>query len=642
MLETFRKHHYVLMLIIAIVVVISFTFLSKNPDHGGPAGGTQRVFTLYNKDVSINDLQAIGSQMRIAAELGSLGGREDNPVSTFHQSMNSVVNTATPLSRDDMDVDYPKNVLVMRHEAEKLGIDVEKEDIKNFVRELSVFQTNGGFDATKLRDFLSTGRYGDVQSTETKLYTTLRDVMIFGRLSQLIGGTYAPSKAEVEADYATKHQQVTAATVLVEKKAYENQTVSDEEIQKFYDGEKTKDEKAKADAAAAAAEKKPAPAPSGADPLLLSEEKRTVKYILTTSPIAPVQPGNPPQAPTAVPPLGDLGPLAPEIKAAKEAEHKKKEEEFQKLQEAYTKANADYQKQVTDYPTKQADHVTARKEWLMAARALSAALNAEDRGSKSFEDVAKGLKFEVKTATFTKTTIPDDLKKIPSAGQRIFTTPVGAPEGDALADNAQGTNAFISIASVEPASVLPLDQVKQKISDKLKQEKIAAAMKAAADSARSNMLEALKAGKSFKDAATASMLTATELPAFSEEKPLVGVPHGPIVSQQTGSLNPGEISQPANVPEGLLLVTVEKKELPKHPDMDKQKKDLAVAHTVSGAIEALRLTPGHEEEAREKYFHFNKQGAVIFTSQMAPPVVINPLFQAWFTQCRGNAEDVSK
>src|SRR6185436_15396479 len=98
--------------------------------------------------------------------------------------------------------------------------------------------------------------------------------MLFQRLAQLIGGSFAPSKAEIDAEYARIHEQITAAVALIDRKNHENQTVTDEEVQKYYDDEKAK-------GAAKTDDKAP---PAQADPILLSKEKRTVKYVLTTRP----------------------------------------------------------------------------------------------------------------------------------------------------------------------------------------------------------------------------------------------------------------------------------------------------------------------------------------------------------------------
>ncbi|HEX2748307.1 MAG TPA: hypothetical protein VHM91_09945 [Verrucomicrobiales bacterium] len=649
MLETFRKHHYILMLLIAIVVVISFTFLSNPTDRSGRGGGggSQRVFTLYNSDVTRSEFESIHQEMGVAGQLSAMSqGRDDSdPVTQFVQEIGSIVNTANPTDRDTPDIDPPKNILVLRHECEKLGIAVEREDLEKFIKEIGAFKSNGGFDSKKLQEFLTSGRHGDREATEKKLFATLRDVMLFQRVSQLVGGTFAPSKAEVDADYAEKHQRITTATVLIPKKTYENQTVTDEDAQKYYDGEKTKHEaaeKAKADAEEKAKRKEkaaPVPIPADADPLVLSDEKRTVKYIVTEAPKAPVAPTPPPP----LPPMEDVSKLPEDQKKAKEEEYKKKQEE-------HTKADAEYQKRITEHAANVTKYEKSKNDWLKRVGLLSDAIAAEDRGNKTLEDLAKASNdlakpaddtvktpnFEIKTASFTKAAPPEDLKVVkPQRGDTvtaIFQAEKGGGE-TFVEGGAQESYCIFTVTEVEKSSLLPMDQVKQKILDKLKAEKVAAAMKAAAESARSNVLEAIKGGKSFKDAAAAVMLTAAELPPFSKEKTLPpATPNSAIVTQQGEKLNAGEISSPQDVPDGLLLVYVEKKELPRHPDMEQQKKDLAKMHTYTNAAVSMGgFDQSRMKEIMEKYTYFGKRGGMS-----------NPVLKAWFAESRRAAESISE
>lgn len=628
MLETFRKHHYVLMCFIAAAVIIAFTFLSDpNKNGGGPAGSSQRVGTLYGKDFTVGEVQNIMQEQRIAMQLASMAQDREgrDPVMQFGQTMSQIVDTMRPRDNRDMDVDYPTNIKVLRTECEKLGIEVERADMEKFITGLGAFQTNGAFDAKKLETFLTAGPNGDRAATETKLFATVRDVMLFQRLAQLVGGSFGPSKAEINAGYALSNQKTTAVAVLIEKKAHEAQTVTDEEVQKFYDGEKAKKEAPKAD------DKTPAAA---VDPMVLSEEKRTVKYVFTEAPVAPVAP----LPPASVPPLEDVSKLPEDQKKAREEEHKKKMDE-------YTKATEEHGKLMTAHAAKVTEHEAAKKAWLASVGNLSNALVAEERGGKTFDQIAAEFKFEIKTATFPKSAVPEDLKKIKpraaqgraavDAGDAIFAVTVNGPE-ELLEDSAQGSFAFFTVTGVETSAVLPLDQVKAKIQEKLKTEKVTAAVKAAADSARSNLLEAVKGGKSFKDAATEAKLTLLEPVAFTRSKPPgAEIANGGILASQAADLNAGEISEAVEVPEGLMLVSVVKKELPKAPDMEQSKQALTQSHTFRNAMAVIPQPDWQRPGAMEEYMS-NQQYFGAFGG------LTNPVFKAWFTARRSDAQTVAQ
>ncbi len=117
MLETFRKHHYILMCFVAVVVIIAFTFLYNPSSSQGDAGSTsQRVGTLYGKDFTLGEVQSIGQLQAVLGQLAA-GARDsdgDDPIVRFAEAMSTMVNDVSPTNRDEMDLDYPINVLVLR------------------------------------------------------------------------------------------------------------------------------------------------------------------------------------------------------------------------------------------------------------------------------------------------------------------------------------------------------------------------------------------------------------------------------------------------------------------------------------------------------------------------------------------------
>ncbi len=801
MLETFRKHHYVLMSIIAVVVIISFTFFFNPNTQQGRAGSGAVVRQLFDANLTQGDVELIEQQKTV---LGQVAGG-DEAAEEFFTTMHSIVDESAPFDRRMADVDYSVNVFLMRQECERLGIAVEKEDVTKRITELESFRTNGQFDGTKLKEFLSGGQHGDQSATESKLYSAVRDVILFERLGALIGGSYAPSAPEIDADFARANESITVATAFLPKKDYENQTVTDEDIQKFYDEEKAKQDDADTSVSP--------------DPVILTEEQRTVKYCITQAPkftaIAPA----PPQPVPALPAKPDFSPLPEEERKMKEEEWKKQEEDHKVKQEAYTKAQAEYTRQMEAYAQSQKDNEKAKKEWLQKVSDLSNALVADpaERGGATFEQLAKPLepgpvaapvpastvtppvaipaptpapaetpapvppvpvpppsestpppaenpanapapdaapapapdatpapseepaKTEpnaargaqgpagaegqpsaatpppadtapaetppapaesapadpapapadaappvevppapapapvpvpppapqpfVRTATFTKAAPPADILAFTAGGGTstvdiIFKADAG--EVESLIES-QDKNSFLffQVTAIVPAGVRPLEEVKAKISEKLKADKIEQALKVAAESARSNILAAMKEGKSFKEAAEANKAVATEYPAISSKTPLpentpnstviattAGAPAGKGMAAQSNpnATQPGDVSQPVEVPEGLLLVHVVKKELQKFPDAEAQKTALREKRTYR-AVTASVSQPQYNQQAG---FDAYMEAMTEFRGHMDyfrtafgggnDPGLVNPIFKAWFTARRNEAQ----
>ena len=763
MLETFRKHHYIMMCIIAAVVVISFTFFfNPNKGGGGPAGSGAVLRKLFDTNLTQGDVDLIEQQARVAA---NIAGQEQSSVRSFMETMSTIVDEGRPVNDRMADADYPINVTIMRLECERLGIAVEKADIEKRIREVEAFQTNGAFDGSKLDRFLSGGAHGDRSATETKLTAVVRDVMLFERMAQLVGGSFAPSACEVDADFAQDNVSVTAATALIQKKDHENQTVTDEEIQKFYDAEKAKFGSTEKGVAA--------------DPIILTEEKRAVKYCITEAPKFTEQP---PVAPPPVPPLPpkpDFSALPEDQKKAKEEEWKKQEEEHQAKVDAHTKDITEHAGKMTDYQKRQEANTAAKQAWLKQVSDFSSATVSDERNGATFEALAKPLEPApapapvvvpaapapaftpvpeppapapapaptpapaapegsaapvketpppaetpgavkgapgpagaegtpapaaadtpapvvapapaapataeapapaaapappvvapappvsipapaplsfVRTASFSTTTAPADINafagKEGTATAIIFK--VGQGETETFVEG-NGADSFLvfQVTGIEKPAVRPLEEVKQKISDKIKAEKVAAALKAAASDARSKILEAVKAGKSFKEAAEANKAVVAELPAISSKTPLPKeTPNAELITSTVGiaskdgmsappvaGVQPGEVSDALDVPEGLLLVHVMKKELQKFPDADEKKKALRTKRTFHDVGASLQQPAWNQQAGIEAYMAATTE----FRSSMGYfhqhyGGTTNPVLKAWFAARRNEAQ----
>ena len=547
MLETLRKHHYILMLFIAILVCVAFVFFGDS-SMGPGSPDSKPIATLDGQDYYRNDLVQIDSQRGIVERLldpTNQFAQYTDPLAFYANTMRRIVRRYGADSRQDIDLDFCMNVATLRAEAKKLGVEVDREDLEKFVQTVGGFQTSGQFDPAKYEAFLTSGSFGDKANTERRLYIFLRDVMLFQRVSKLVGGTFAPSPSEINARYAGTKQQTTAAYAVVEKSKQTATPPTDEAVQKFYDEGKAKFEANASDST------KPA-----ADPSILSEEKRIVRYLLINLPKPP------PVVPSPQP--EDTSTLPEDQKKAKAEEFKKKQDEHMAAMTARAEAMKTYE--------------TDRKSLLEKAANLSSDLTSEDRSGKSFEELAKPYALEPKLSEpFTATTAPEELK----AESKLIAEIFQSANDPAIAHTLQTANgyAIFEIAKVEAPAVLPLDQVKTKITEKLSTEALTAAVKAAAETARTAILESIKAGKTFAEAATAAGLTATEIPGYTQAKPPAAVPNQAIITQAANELNPGEVSAPLEVPEGLILVATVKRELPKDPKMDEDKKSMTKEQT---------------------------------------------------------------
>jgi hypothetical protein len=85
----------------------------------------------------------------------------------------------------------------------------------------------------------------------------------------------------------------------------------------------------------------------------------------------------------------------------------------------------------------------------------------------------------------------------------------------------------------------------------------------------------LGSGKTMAEGAKAAGVEVKELPPFSQMKPLKDEPNFQQILSAASTLDAGALSDPLNTADGQILVYVAKKELPKDPKMEDQKKAIA-------------------------------------------------------------------
>jgi hypothetical protein len=494
MLAFLRKHQYGILLVVAVLVIIAFTFWGDFTSRGrNPADVREgKALTVLDTTFPPEEVDEINRTYRALANLQSA-----DPRSRFADPIFMHVMTVENLSRQvvNMDeqegrvpTDFLLNTAIIRTQARQLGVSASEAACEEFIQTLPRFQDpkTGKFDPTLWSTFKDA--YGGSTGARVRdIYAAVSDIIIFDRLFDLIGGEFPPSKTEVDWAYASRHQKINSNVISFAKKAYENPEVTDEEIKAYYEKEKD-------------------------SPELMSEEKRSLHYVLVPKPTEAE--------------LKDLGDAQ---KEEKQKEHKKKAHDF---------ANQ---------------------------------LVEENR--KPFAEIAKGLGLEVRTTEpFSRATPPADMKDEPQVVDLGFDL---AEVGQAdVAPGAKGYYA-VEVAAIEKQKPLDFDAAKEKITTILKEQKQEEKLKQAVAEARTKIKADLDAGKPIADAVKAAGVEAREVPVFSQMKPLTGEPNYDQIRSAAGSLNAGELSDPLDTPDGRILVYIAKKELPKDPKMEDQKRSIA-------------------------------------------------------------------
>ncbi len=506
MFALIRKHQYALFCLVAILGIAFFVFPDSRSRSGvGGAGG--RSLNVLGAKFSAEEVKNIKQSLGI---LDSLRNRNGDQFSQFNDPVYqhiiraySVASRTQQTNPDDENAppdDFTINTALVRVLARQLGLNASEAEIEKRLQSLPSFQVEGKFSPSMWKSYIDTVG-GEAGARRKAIYTALADTILFDKLVALVGEKIPASPVAVDLAYNRQHEQLTTSVVTLEKKEFENQEVTEEELKAWYDQHQD-------------------------DASLKTEEKRGIVYTLISK---------------ATP---------EELKDLDDAKKTEKEKEYRKR-----------------------------------AAAFSEQLVAEDRGDKTFAQIAAELNLEVKTPEpFTQKAPPEELK----SKFQVLRLAFGLPEkgrSDLVEIPGEGYYA-VELASIEEPKPLSFEEAKETITATVKQEKQDKAFAEHVKSLREKILAGLEAGKSFAEAAQEADAPAPrDLPTFSQRKPLPNEPAAFDIQQAAAKTDIGAVSEPVTPRAGdtSLLVYVSNKELPKDPKMEDDKKNLAAQQSFSAA-----------------------------------------------------------
>ncbi len=239
------------------------------------------------------------------------------------------------------------------------------------------------------------------------------------------------------------------------------------------------------------------------------------------------------------------------------------------IKDDYEKNKASFQtdeKRVVKYVAIQlseADKKLKGKERVAALQPLS---NQADTFSQrllkagaSFEAIAKDLNIPVKeTAPFASSTPPSEIAGVTQVSPTIFSLTADTPDSDVL-QTEDGFYIF-HLAKIEPAVPQTLEEATPKITEKLKEEKVAAAMTQKAGELQKVIRVALKSGQTFTQATEANGLKVESVPTFApaELQQSQDFNADRLIQMRAGGLGEGSVSDLIPTMDGGAIAYLEK------------------------------------------------------------------------------------
>src|SRR5437899_10660246 len=185
MMKLLRRHKDWLMIVIAILAIPFVFYIVQRPDDG--AMRSDRFAHIYDRNVSMLEAQQIARLLSLAQAIG----------------MSDFVRTLTAgagMNQNQVAVQFIINLLVLRHEAERLGLRPSASEIADVVRKLPAFQSESGFDINKFTDFVRNG-LAPMGIGEEHIEQLVRDELCLDEIKRLLAAGITVSKGELDENF---------------------------------------------------------------------------------------------------------------------------------------------------------------------------------------------------------------------------------------------------------------------------------------------------------------------------------------------------------------------------------------------------------------------------------------------------------
>ncbi|MEO8044663.1 MAG: SurA N-terminal domain-containing protein [Spartobacteria bacterium] len=217
-----RKHHKVLMIIITVLVCISFSWYWNKTDFAQMNDGT--VGKIYDRNVSQVEMQRNIRLLRLGSQLG----------------MRDLLMELTAGAQTETEAfdKFSWNLMVLRHEAEKMGIKPNTSEIAEAIKALPAFQGEGGFDGSRYTTFVDQA-LAPMGFSEAQVEELAADSIILQRVKKILSAGINIPETEMRTNFEQAYAKMDVSVVRFSSDDFaKDVTVSDDEITKYYEAQK--------------------------------------------------------------------------------------------------------------------------------------------------------------------------------------------------------------------------------------------------------------------------------------------------------------------------------------------------------------------------------------------------------------------
>jgi hypothetical protein len=249
MLEFLRRQSKPIMITVAAVIIIAFTFW------GGVSRGSRGQVTpestairVSGREYTFVDVNRLQRTFELARQTGLPGTSRDfaQDVVGLH-FQHASQKTGGALGYENAPFDYGINIIVLRNALEQFGIRPSDAEVQAAFQKLPAFATNGQYNPEIAREFENWIRGRGFSQDE--LYDVIRDSIGLQRLQQIVAGNIVSGPGMVDRFYASAFSTIKAATIPFPLEDFKKKAeVSEDDLKKYFeenkDGYKSEEKRA--------------------------------------------------------------------------------------------------------------------------------------------------------------------------------------------------------------------------------------------------------------------------------------------------------------------------------------------------------------------------------------------------------------
>jgi peptidyl-prolyl cis-trans isomerase D len=222
MIRTINKHQRWLMIVIAILAIPFIFYFVQRPDYGAMRG--DNFARIYDRNVSMTEARRDFRLCDLARQLGMF---------TFLQDL-----APGAQSREEMLTQFTVNLIILRHEAARLGIRPSQKEIVDLVQNLRVFRGPSGFDGKKYdeftQSFLSPNAF-----TEADIEELTGNEISLNKIKELVATGVSVSEGERKTTFDQLYGKIAVSVARLRLDDFaKNLKITDEDVAKYFEAHK--------------------------------------------------------------------------------------------------------------------------------------------------------------------------------------------------------------------------------------------------------------------------------------------------------------------------------------------------------------------------------------------------------------------